>query len=162
MMKAVHKRLLVVVRKRLYNRCYPGVLCLLCGGVEFSDHAFTCVHESNIHNEILVEASTHWSAVAGVFDCSLSAVLWVLSQCSIDVGLYALICKGHWVVMEKAGLVQDSDVVSGLFHGVSSLLSDGVVRLLSVAEFFAVSFGHQKPYGFFSGLGGSVQVIIGV
>ncbi|KAG9291291.1 hypothetical protein G9A89_021793 [Geosiphon pyriformis] len=81
-------------RKRLYNRYYPGMLCLLCGGVEFSDHAFTCVHESGIHNKILAETSACWSAVAGVFDCFLSAVLWVLSQCSIDVGLYALVCKG--------------------------------------------------------------------
>ncbi|KAG9305027.1 hypothetical protein G9A89_007430 [Geosiphon pyriformis] len=199
MMKAVHRRLPVAVRKRLYNRCYPGVLCLLCDDVEFSDHAFICVCESNIHNEILVEAFARWSAVAGVFD--------LLSQCSIDVGLYALVCKefvldewlreaccivddqklavaqivdfirfivelhyarvwlvrsSHWVVMKKTGLVQNGSVVFGLFLGVSSLFSDGIVRLLGMAKFFAVSFGHQKPCSFFSGLGGNVQVIIGV
>ncbi|KAG9292902.1 hypothetical protein G9A89_016264 [Geosiphon pyriformis] len=181
-MKAVHRRLPVVVRKRLYNKHYPNVLCLFCGRVEFSDHAFTCVHESGIRGKILAKAS--------VF----------LSQCSIDVGLYTLVCKGfeacsifedrkvaatqiidyvrfvvelyhakvwlarasHWVVIEKAGLVCDSGVVSGLFRGVSSVLSDGVVRLFGVANFFAVSFGCQKPYCFFSGLGGSVRVIISV
>ncbi|KAG9291341.1 hypothetical protein G9A89_003445 [Geosiphon pyriformis] len=203
--KAVHKKLPVVVRKRLYNKHYPSVLCLFCGGMEFSDHTFTCVHESGICDEILAEASAHWSALAG--GSPASAVLRVLSQCSIHVGLYTLVCKGfvlgewykeacsifedrkvaatqivdyvrfmvelyrakvwlarasHWVVIEKAGLVCDGGVVSGLSHSVSSVLSDGVIRLLGMANFFAISFGCQKPYCFFSGLGGSIQIIIGV
>ncbi|KAG9302126.1 hypothetical protein G9A89_020560 [Geosiphon pyriformis] len=183
--KAVHRRLPVVVRKRLYDKCYPSVLCLFCGEMEFSDHAFTCVYESGVYGEILAEASAHWSALAG--GSSASAMLRVLSQCSIDVGLYTLVCKGfvleewyeeacsifedrkvatarivdyvrfvvglhrakvwlarasHWVVMEKAGLVCDIGVVSGLPCSMSSVLSDGVVRLLSVDNSFAVSFGH--------------------
>ncbi|KAG9297127.1 hypothetical protein G9A89_019408 [Geosiphon pyriformis] len=204
-MKAVHRRLPVAIRKRLYNKCYPSVLCLFCDEVEFSDHVFTCVHESGIHGEILAEASAHWSALAG--GSSASAVLRVLSQCSIDVGLYTLVCKGfvleewyeeacnvfedkkvatarivdyvrfvvglhrakvwlarasHRVVMEKAGLVCDVGVISGLPCGVSSVLSDSVVRLLGLANFFAVSFGRRKPFCFFSGLGGSVRVVIDV
>ncbi|KAG9289729.1 hypothetical protein G9A89_014464 [Geosiphon pyriformis] len=204
-MKTVHRRLPVAIRKRLYDKCYPSVLCLLCGEVEFSDHIFTCVHESGIRGEILAEASAHWSALSG--GSSASAVLWVLSQCSIDVGLYTLVCKGfvleewyeeacdvfedrkvatarivdyvrfvvglhrtkvwlarasHRVVMEKAGLVCDVGVVSGLPCGVSSVLSDGVVRLLGLANSFAVSFGRRKSFCFFSGLGGSVQVVINV
>ncbi|KAG9287392.1 hypothetical protein G9A89_023764 [Geosiphon pyriformis] len=203
--KAVHRRLPVAIRKRLYNKCYSSVLCLFCGKVEFSDHVFTCVHESGIRGEILAEASARWSALAG--GSSASAVLWVLSQCSIDVGLYTLVCKGfvleewyeeacdvfedrkvatarivdyvrfvvglhrakvwlarasHRVVMEKAGLVCDVGVVSGLPCGVSSVLSDGVVRLLGLANSFAVSFGRRKPFCFFSGLGGSVRVVINV
>ncbi|KAG9292018.1 hypothetical protein G9A89_017917 [Geosiphon pyriformis] len=187
-MKAVHRRLPVAVRKRLYNKCYLNVLCLCCGKVEFSDHAFTCVHESSV------------CALAGGFPAS--AVLRVLSRCFIDVGLYTLVCKGfvleewyeeacsvfedrkvaaarivdfvrfvvglyhakvwlarasHRVVMEKAGLVCNVGVVSGLPCGVSSVLSDGIVRLLGVANFFAVSFGHRKSYCFFSGLDDSVQ-----
>ncbi|KAG9300297.1 hypothetical protein G9A89_011370 [Geosiphon pyriformis] len=59
--------------------------------------------------------------------------------------------------MEKAGLVCDVSVVSGLLCGMSSVLSDGVMRLLGMANFFAVSFGHWKPYCFFSGLDGSVR-----
>ncbi|KAG9303268.1 hypothetical protein G9A89_013594 [Geosiphon pyriformis] len=204
-MKAVHRRLPVVIRKRLYDKRYPNVLCLFCGGMEFSDHAFTCVHESGVCGKILAETSVCWSALAG--GSPVFAVLRVLSQCFFDVGLYTLVCKGfvlgewyeeacsifedrkvaatqivdyvrfvvklhrakawlarasHWVVMEKAGLVCDDGVVSGLSRGVSSVLSDGVVRLLGVANSFAVSFGHRKPYCFFSGLGGSVWVIIGV
>ncbi|KAG9300595.1 hypothetical protein G9A89_005195 [Geosiphon pyriformis] len=92
-MKAVHRRLPVAVRKRLYNKYYPGVLCLLCSSVKFSDHSFTCAHESGIRKEILAETSIHWSVLAGVSGFSASIVLRVLSQCSIDIGLYALICK---------------------------------------------------------------------
>ncbi|KAG9300298.1 hypothetical protein G9A89_011371 [Geosiphon pyriformis] len=91
-MKAVHRRLLVAVKKRLYNKCYSSVLCLFCGEVEFSDHIFTCVHEFGIRGEILAEASACWSALAG--GSPASAMLQVLSQCSIDVGLYTLVCKG--------------------------------------------------------------------
>ncbi|KAG9294179.1 hypothetical protein G9A89_021538 [Geosiphon pyriformis] len=40
LMKAVHKRLPVAVQKRLYNKCYLSVLCLMCEEVEFSDYAF--------------------------------------------------------------------------------------------------------------------------
>ncbi|KAG9303579.1 hypothetical protein G9A89_018475 [Geosiphon pyriformis] len=94
LMKAVHRRLPVAVKKRLYNKCYPDVLCLLCSGVKFPDHAFTCVHEFGIHDEILAEASAHWSVLAGVFNVSSSVVLWVLSQCSVNIGLYTLVCKG--------------------------------------------------------------------
>ncbi|KAG9304126.1 hypothetical protein G9A89_019688 [Geosiphon pyriformis] len=203
--KAVHRRLSVVVRKRLYNKHYPSVLCLFCDGVEFSDHAFTCVYESSICGEILAETSACWSALAD--GSSASAMLWVLFQCSFDVELYTLVCKefvlGEWyeeacsifedrkvaatqivnyvrfivelhcaktwlarashrVVIEKAGLICDSGVVSGLSRSVSSVLSDDVVRLLGVANFFAVSFGHRKSYCFFSGLSGSVRVVIGV
>ncbi|KAG9287384.1 hypothetical protein G9A89_023756 [Geosiphon pyriformis] len=184
--KAVHRRLPVAVRKRLYNKCYPSVLCLFCDKVEFSDHIFTCVHESGIRGKILVEASARWSALAS--GSSASAVLWVLSQCSIDVGLYTLVCKGfvleewygeacdivdyvrfvvglhrakvwlarasHRVVMEKAGLICDVGVVSELPCGVSSIAW--------LANSFAVSFGRRKPYCFFSGLGGSVRVVIDV
>ncbi|KAG9285577.1 hypothetical protein G9A89_004019 [Geosiphon pyriformis] len=203
--KAVHRRLLVAIRKRLYDKCYPSVLCLFCGKMEFSDHVFTCVHESGIRGEILAEASARWSALAG--GSSASAVLRVLSQCSIDVGLYTLVCKGfvleewyekacnvfedrkvatarivdyvrfvvglhrakvwlartsHRVVMKKAGLVCDVGVVSGLPCGMFSVLSDSVVRLLGLANSFAVSFDCRKPFCFFSGLDGSVQVVIDV
>ncbi|KAG9303952.1 hypothetical protein G9A89_005862 [Geosiphon pyriformis] len=46
----------------------------------------------SVRDEILVEASVHWSALAG--GSPASAVLRVLSRCSFDVGLYTLMCKG--------------------------------------------------------------------
>ncbi|KAG9295191.1 hypothetical protein G9A89_006172 [Geosiphon pyriformis] len=42
-MKTMYDRLSVAVRKRLYDKNYPGVLCLHCGEVEFSDHVFIFV-----------------------------------------------------------------------------------------------------------------------
>ncbi|KAG9307220.1 hypothetical protein G9A89_017048 [Geosiphon pyriformis] len=171
LIKAVHRCLLVAVRKRLYNRGYPGILCLLCGGVEFSDHAFTCPQDVVIHNKVLVEASAHWVLVAGFCDSSSSAVLQTLSVCSLDsvfenkkqaIGKVVSFVRFHRVWMEKTGLVADSGVVSDLSRDISSILLDRVVRMLGVVESFAVSFGHCLPCCFFSGLDSVVSVNIGV
>ncbi|KAG9304921.1 hypothetical protein G9A89_010783 [Geosiphon pyriformis] len=173
-MKAVHRRLLVAVRKRLYNKRYPSVLCLFCSRMEFSDHTFTCVHKSGVHGEILAEASVRWSALACgfpastvfIFEDKKMAAIRIVDYVRFVVELHRakvwLARASHQMVMEKAGLVCDSGVVFGLSCDVFSVLSDGVVRLLGVANSFAVSFGYQKSYCFFSGLGGSVRVIIGV
>ncbi|KAG9297633.1 hypothetical protein G9A89_011148 [Geosiphon pyriformis] len=181
---AVHRRLLVVVRKRLYDRCYLGVLCLLCGGVEFSDHSFTCTHESGVYDEILAKASAHWSVLVGVSRSFASAMLWwykktysVLDDKKVAIAritdfvrfVVELYCAKVWLVrsihqikMEKTGLVHDGSVISGLIYGVFSVLSNGVVRLLGLTESFAVCFSHQRLCGFFFGLGGNVLVYIGV
>ncbi|KAG9288607.1 hypothetical protein G9A89_006708 [Geosiphon pyriformis] len=191
-MKAIHRQLLVAK--------YPGMLCLMCRKMELLDHVFTCAGDIGIHNNILVEASTHWSTLVGAHLLLSSTVLWVLLQCFSDVGLYTTVCKSekayktfknkekadvqivgfvsfivelhrvkawlvrskHRIVIEKAGLVHDDSVVSGLFHIVSFFLSDGVVRLLGLSESFAVSFGHYKLYSFFFGLGDNVRVHIGM
>ncbi|KAG9289140.1 hypothetical protein G9A89_022449 [Geosiphon pyriformis] len=52
-MKAVHFKLPVAVRKRLYNRDYPGVSCLFCGNMELPDHGFTCVKDVSVQSDIL-------------------------------------------------------------------------------------------------------------
>ncbi|KAG9302254.1 hypothetical protein G9A89_008745 [Geosiphon pyriformis] len=54
---AVYKQLPVAVRKRLYNKGYPGVLCLLYGKVKFSDHVFACFGNSGLCRDILVETA---------------------------------------------------------------------------------------------------------
>ncbi|KAG9291853.1 hypothetical protein G9A89_012138 [Geosiphon pyriformis] len=191
LMKAVHRCLLIAVQKKLYNKGYPGVLCLLCGEVEFSDHVFTCLWDVVIHNKVLVKAS--------------APVLQTLFACSLNIGLYFIMCKGfmlnkwceeawgvfenkkqaigkvvsfvrfvadlhyvkawlvrseHRVRMEKAGLVADGKIVSGLFRDVSSILSGRMVRMLGVVDSFTVSFGCHLPCCFFSGLGGVVSVNI--
>ncbi|KAG9303965.1 hypothetical protein G9A89_005875 [Geosiphon pyriformis] len=94
LMKAVYKRLLVAVRKRLYNRSYPGVLCLLCGEVEFSDHVFACSDNSGLRRNILVEAVEKWISLSGISSSSLSAILFLLLLCSLGVSLYIAMCKG--------------------------------------------------------------------
>ncbi|KAG9298836.1 hypothetical protein G9A89_015857 [Geosiphon pyriformis] len=40
--KALHHRLPVAVRKCLYNKHYPSVMCLYCDNVEVSDYVFSC------------------------------------------------------------------------------------------------------------------------
>ncbi|KAG9290922.1 hypothetical protein G9A89_011072 [Geosiphon pyriformis] len=177
-MKAVHRKLPVAIRKKLYNKCYPSVLCLLCGGVEFFDHAFTCVHESGVRGEILAEASAYWSALAGgsptstilewyeeacsIFENSKVAAAQIVNYVRFVVGLHHakvwLVRSSHRVVIEKTGLVCDGGVVFGLSYDVPSVLSDGIVRLLGVANFFAINFGCQKPFCFFSGLDGSTTI----
>ncbi|KAG9298858.1 hypothetical protein G9A89_015879 [Geosiphon pyriformis] len=59
LIKAVHEQLLVTVRKRLYNKGYPGVLCLLCGKVELLDYIFTCGQDVGVQSKILAEVSMH-------------------------------------------------------------------------------------------------------
>ncbi|KAG9291575.1 hypothetical protein G9A89_021994 [Geosiphon pyriformis] len=93
LIKAVHRHLPVAVWKRLYDKRYPGVLCLLCGEVEFLDHVFTCAQNVAVYNEILAEASAYWVSVAGVCVLSSSAILQALSVCSLDVSLYSVVCK---------------------------------------------------------------------
>ncbi|KAG9298737.1 hypothetical protein G9A89_012805 [Geosiphon pyriformis] len=141
---------------------------------------------ANVHEHFLVAKGVTVSGNSALAGGSLtSAVLRVLFQCSINVELYSLVCKEfvlrEWfeeacsvfedrkvaaaqivdyvslqVVMKKTGLVCDSGVVFGLSREVLSVLFDGIVRLLGVANFFAVSFGHRKPFCFFSDLGGSI------
>ncbi|KAG9306256.1 hypothetical protein G9A89_016160 [Geosiphon pyriformis] len=53
LIKMVHRRLLMAVRKRLYNKDYPSVLCLMCDNVEFSDHVFTCLADVIVHFEVV-------------------------------------------------------------------------------------------------------------
>ncbi|KAG9303124.1 hypothetical protein G9A89_005082 [Geosiphon pyriformis] len=207
LMKALHKRLPVAVRKRLYNKCYPGVQCLLCGEVELPDHVFTYLQDVHIQGEILLEASAWWVFLVGVYDLFASSVLQVLDSCHSDIGRYSVLCKDFvlkvwcmeaagvfddvketsrvvidfvrfltklhqsrvWLVrskfradMERAGLVGDDGLVSSLSHCVSSVLSDGMVRMLGIAEFFAISFGHLRPCLFFLGLDGGPYVNISV
>ncbi|KAG9287980.1 hypothetical protein G9A89_017575 [Geosiphon pyriformis] len=68
----------------------------------------------------------------------------------------------HRVIIKRAGLVHNNDVVSGLFHAVSSLLSDSMVKLLGLDESFAVNFGYCKLCCFFSGLDSNIWVNISV
>ncbi|KAG9302054.1 hypothetical protein G9A89_021098 [Geosiphon pyriformis] len=57
LMKIVYRQLLVTVRKRLYNRSYLGVLCLLCDEMEFSNHVFACSGDFGLRGDILVKAT---------------------------------------------------------------------------------------------------------
>ncbi|KAG9286350.1 hypothetical protein G9A89_014516 [Geosiphon pyriformis] len=207
LMKTVHQWLPMVVRKQLYDRSYPSVLCLLCCEVELSDHVFMCSHDVKICGEVLAVASANWLFMVGPCGLLSSAVLRSLHWWSVDVELYLVLYKGFvlrewcaeavrifdgrketvgavvgfvkhlvelycskaWLMrsafrvrMKKAGLVGNNSLFSGLSCCLGSLLSDKVVRMLSIAGSFAVSFGRYLSCLFFSGLDGSLCVSISV
>ncbi|KAG9290065.1 hypothetical protein G9A89_010371 [Geosiphon pyriformis] len=103
-MKAVYGRLPVAVRKRLYDKKYPGILCLHCGKIEFSDYVFTCSKKAVFHSEILFKWVAVWRSLAGFCFPVPLVVLEFLLLCVHDIGLYALLCKGFVLVgwFEKA------------------------------------------------------------
>ncbi|KAG9298621.1 hypothetical protein G9A89_012689 [Geosiphon pyriformis] len=72
-------QLLMAVKKRLYDKCYFSVLCLLCNKIEFSDYAFTYAHDVGVYGKILAKASVHWSVLTSSFILSASAILQILS-----------------------------------------------------------------------------------
>ncbi|KAG9284013.1 hypothetical protein G9A89_022787 [Geosiphon pyriformis] len=144
LIKAVHRRLPVAVRKKLYNRHYPGVLCLLCGSSVLAG-----VSRSS--------ASAVLQETCSVFDDKKVAVAWITDFVKFVVELHHVKVK-----MEKGGLVHDGSVISELAHGVSLVLFNSVVRLLDLAESFAVCFGCWRLYSFFSDLNGNVLVNIDV
>ncbi|KAG9307225.1 hypothetical protein G9A89_017053 [Geosiphon pyriformis] len=198
LMKALHRKLLVAVRKRLYNRCYLGVQCLLCREVELPNHVFSCSQDVHTHKEILLKAFARWVFLVGICDLSSSFVLQVLNSCLLNVGRYSVLCKRFvmknwcaeaagvfndikktscvvvdfvrflvefhcsrvWLVRSKAGLVSNDSLVSGLSPDMSFVLFDSVVRLLGIAESFAIGFSCYRSCLFFSGLDNSPCVYV--
>ncbi|KAG9294402.1 hypothetical protein G9A89_001907 [Geosiphon pyriformis] len=142
----------VAVRKRLYNRSYLGVLCLLCDRVELSDHVFTYSGDFGFCRNILVEAAVL------VFEKKKKAALALVKFSRFVVELYYT----KIVDMKKVGLVENDSVISDLSYCLVSMLSVEVVYMLRVVEFFAVRFGRCKLCHFFSGLGGNIFVSIDV
>ncbi|KAG9300026.1 hypothetical protein G9A89_009754 [Geosiphon pyriformis] len=91
--KALHHQLPVAIRKRLYNRRYPSILCLYCGEVETSDHVFFCKVDESAHLQILVTCSNSWMVLSGL-SLSSSCVLQLLSSCASDVSVFTALFKG--------------------------------------------------------------------
>ncbi|KAG9300423.1 hypothetical protein G9A89_010048 [Geosiphon pyriformis] len=92
-MKALHHQLPVVVKKCLYNKCYPSVLCLYCGDVESSDHVFFCKVDNSAHSWILESHVASWKALTGLSLFS-SVVMQLLSSCASDFPVFVVLCKG--------------------------------------------------------------------
>ncbi|KAG9294578.1 hypothetical protein G9A89_008057 [Geosiphon pyriformis] len=91
-LKALHHCLPVTVRKCLYNRDYPSVLCFYCGEVESSDYSFVCVFDSGIHKDLLAFYLAKWHAMFSL-GFSLSWILQVLFLCASDDVLYITLSK---------------------------------------------------------------------
>ncbi|KAG9298234.1 hypothetical protein G9A89_002722 [Geosiphon pyriformis] len=152
-MKALHYWLPVAVQKRLYNRHYPGVLCLYCGEVETSDHllsfcvsdfsVFMALYKSFVFNDWFREAVSvfHNPKVAG-----LKVVKFVRSLAYME--------KANLILLDGSVLVTVSDLTLGF--------SAGVVKLLGITEVLGVHFGFHKSCLFFLDINDSVSVHITV
>ncbi|KAG9286655.1 hypothetical protein G9A89_012205 [Geosiphon pyriformis] len=173
-MKALYYRLSVAVRKCLYSRSYPNVLCLYCGEVEVSDHVFSCAVEhacsylkstlSLCSLAFLTLCCVRHFEVVSVFRNSKIAcqrvVEFVWNFCLAFRNEVWLVRASHHALMEKRGLILRDDSVSGLMCGLSLLFSIEVIKMLGIAEAFGISFGFCAPCLFFLGIGDSVLVII--
>ncbi|KAG9307655.1 hypothetical protein G9A89_023220 [Geosiphon pyriformis] len=110
-MKALHYCLPVAVQKYLYKRLYPSVLCLYCGNVEMSDHAFSCKVDESACRQLLDSHANTWKALSG-FTYSSSTVF-----SSVSVALF----KGF--------------VFNGWFHEAVSIFHNPKVAGVKVVKF---------------------------
>ncbi|KAG9291303.1 hypothetical protein G9A89_021805 [Geosiphon pyriformis] len=127
-MKTLHHWLPVAVRKHLYNRRYPSVVCLFCGDVETSDHVFLCPQDAVGHAHLLGTHVSAWKALSGL-SCSSSCVLQALASCVFEVGIGVALCKGfvfdEWF-RESVSVFNNSD--------------EGTKRIVSFVYGFCLAF----------------------
>ncbi|KAG9290474.1 hypothetical protein G9A89_002449 [Geosiphon pyriformis] len=184
LMKTLHRRLPVAVRKHLYNRNYPSVSCICCGEVEFSDHSFTCHLDFLMCQGILCEHSSLWKSFTGA-TLSSSAVLQSLASSVSDSDLYTALCKNlvldNWLTEAKTFFVDSKlamlrlvEFIQSLQHGLlgadgslcnivqgfPARISGGVAYLLGVDRGHVVSFGLSSSHLFFTSAAGEVMVNI--
>ncbi|KAG9296645.1 hypothetical protein G9A89_002916 [Geosiphon pyriformis] len=143
LIKTVYRWLPVVVRKKLYNKGYPGVLCLLCGKIEVSLTSSSCPSSSSILCLLLsysLDMSLYtaickgfvlrdWYAEAVLcFKGKGKAVLAIINYVKFVVKLYHakvwLIRSKHRIDMEKTGLVKNDSLVLDLSLCLVSTLSN--------------------------------------
>ncbi|KAG9305747.1 hypothetical protein G9A89_005145 [Geosiphon pyriformis] len=180
-MKALYHWLPVAVRKHLYDRRYPSVVCLFCGDVETSDHVFSCLQDAETLSGLSRSSSCVLQALAscvseigvGVFHESVSVfkdskegarriVSFVREFCLAFRDDVWLVRARHQAFMERHGLIPHDGSTSASVSGLPMVFSAGVVRLLGVAEAFGVGFGFRKFCPFFLDIGDLVSVHIDV
>ncbi|KAG9304581.1 hypothetical protein G9A89_020145 [Geosiphon pyriformis] len=159
LIKAVHHHLPVAVRKRLYDKNYPGVLCLLCREVELPDYVFFCVINANVHNKILAETAAFWVSLMDSCVSLSSAVLWFLGCCSSDISLYLAICKGfvmsNWC-LEAIEILENRKLAVGIVvNFLRSIAEMHYCRVWLIRSSYKVSM--EKV-----GLVGNNRIILGL
>ncbi|KAG9298518.1 hypothetical protein G9A89_018877 [Geosiphon pyriformis] len=125
LMKALHRKLSVAVRKRLYDRSYLSVLCIHCREVDFSDHSFVCHLDFLMHQSLISKHFSLWKSLTRT-NLSSSVVLQSLASSVSDVGLYTVLCKSlvfeDWLADAKASFVDTKLAMSNLVKFVWSLV----------------------------------------
>ncbi|KAG9286648.1 hypothetical protein G9A89_012198 [Geosiphon pyriformis] len=127
-MKALHYRLPVAVRKCLYDRRYPNVICLFCGDIETLDHVFSCPQDAIGRARLLGTHASAWEALSGLSRSSL-CVSQALASCVFEVGVGVALCK--------------SFVFDEWFHESVSVFKDSkedAKRIVSFVRKFCLAF----------------------
>ncbi|KAG9286869.1 hypothetical protein G9A89_012419 [Geosiphon pyriformis] len=73
-----------------------------------------------------------------------------------------LVRAKYWAFMERHGLIPHNGSIPMSISGLPVAFSAGVIRLLDIAEAFGISFKFCKLCLFFSGIGDTVSVHIGM
>ncbi|KAG9306376.1 hypothetical protein G9A89_018259 [Geosiphon pyriformis] len=58
--KALYHQLSIAMCKQLYDKSYPSVVCLFCGDVKVSDHAFSCLFNADNYAWLLDTYVSAW------------------------------------------------------------------------------------------------------
>ncbi|KAG9290892.1 hypothetical protein G9A89_011042 [Geosiphon pyriformis] len=106
--------------KHLYDKLYPGVLCLLCYEVELPDHVFTCSYNVEVYKKVLIAACSDWLSIVGSHGLLSSAVLQSFGQCFLDISLYSVLCK-EFVLREWCE--EAVEILDGKKETVSAVVS---------------------------------------
>ncbi|KAG9298224.1 hypothetical protein G9A89_002712 [Geosiphon pyriformis] len=180
-MKALHYHLSVAVRKRLYDRGYPSIVCLFCGKVKVSDHvhsglscSFSCISQLLLTCISDVTVSTalckgfvfgNWyhesvSVYKNPKVAVVNVVNFVYEFCFAFHDNIWLVHVKHWAIMEKNKLIPHDGSISVTVSGFSMRLLAGMIRLLGVADALGISFGYCKHCLFYAGVGDLVSVHI--
>ncbi|KAG9303488.1 hypothetical protein G9A89_018384 [Geosiphon pyriformis] len=101
--KVLHCQLPVAVCKRLYDKCYPSVVCLFCGDIEVSDHIFSCSFNAAAHIQLLDAHAFAWLVRSGLF-CSFLCIVQLLATCAADMKVYSVVLIGlsGWLHVDNA------------------------------------------------------------
>ncbi|KAG9296440.1 hypothetical protein G9A89_015032 [Geosiphon pyriformis] len=159
-MKSSHHQLSVTVRKHLYNRCYPSVVCLFCGDVKFSDHetrsglsqSTSCVLQllASCFSDATISTTLYKGFVFDDWYCEFFSVFKDAKVVALNI-----VCFVH-----ENRLIPHDGSIPVLVSGLSTVLSASVIRLLGVIKAFGIGFGFHKPCLFFSGIRDFVSVKI--
>ncbi|KAG9290311.1 hypothetical protein G9A89_007042 [Geosiphon pyriformis] len=78
LMKTMHKKLPITVHKKIYNKNYPDILCLMCDDVEFSEYAFTYFVDALVYFEVVSDCANLWKFLADNCLSALSLIVCTL------------------------------------------------------------------------------------
>ncbi|KAG9298482.1 hypothetical protein G9A89_003950 [Geosiphon pyriformis] len=178
--KALYCRLLVAVRKRLYDRRYPSVMCFYCADVEFLDHVFYCSHDKDLFglSQSSSDVSQLLATCGSKFEVGVTLFKgfvfnnWYHESVSVfknpKVGARKIVdfvrglCLAFRDDIWLCGLIPRNGSTPAFVSGLPMVFLAGVVRLLGVAKAFGVGFGFHKFCPFFLDIKDLVSVHIGI